>query len=91
MKRRRLRFGGDGCGFLLVTCLVTCCFLAINSTLVQILFGWLSPLGPEFFRRPRMAQLIMFTAPVLLVVVEWWLADRIVDRLSPANGNGEED
>ena len=36
----------------------------------------------------RTEQLIMFAAPVLLVVCEWWLVDQIVDRLTPANGNG---
>ena len=89
MKRRK-RWLGGGCGFLVAACIVTCCFLAINSTLVQVLFAWLAPLGPEFFTKPRVAQLIMFTAPVVLVVFEWWLADVIVDRLTPA-GNGEEE
>jgi len=91
MKLRYSLFRGGGCGFLLATCLVTCCFLAINSTLVQISFAWLSPLGPALLRQPRVAQLIMFAAPVVLVGLEWWLADYIVDRLTPANGNGSEE
>lgn len=88
MNARKRIFGGDGCGFLVATCFVTCCFLAINSTLVRIAFVWLAPLGPEFLRIQRSEQIIMFAAPMLLVVGEWWLVDKIVDWLTPANGNG---
>jgi uncharacterized membrane protein YhdT len=82
MNARKSRFGNGGCGFLVATCVASCCFLAINTKLVQILFAWLAPLGPEFLSRPRWAQLVLFVGPVLLLVCEWWLADQIVDRLT---------
>lgn len=88
MKARRRNSSGDGCGFLVATCFASCCFLALNSALVRVAFLWLAPLGPEFIRLQRTEQLIMFAAPVLLVVGEWWLVDKIVDRLSPWGGNG---
>ena len=86
----RKRFStGDGCGFLVATCFVTCCFLAINGTLARVAFLWLAPLGPDWIRRPRAEQVIMFAAPLLMVVAEWWLVDRIVDQISSTSDNGK--
>lgn len=80
--RRKQRWGRDGCGFLIATCLFTCCFLVINGMLVVTFYAWLAPLGPEFLRNPKTAQAVLFAAPVLLLLVEWWVADYLVDRLT---------
>jgi hypothetical protein len=82
--KTRMPGSGDGCGFLIATCLITCCFLVINALLVAALYTTLSPVAPEMFRRARIAQVILFAGPVLLVFVEWWLFDLVMDWLAPS-------
>jgi hypothetical protein len=73
----------DGCGFLVLTCLFSCFFLVLNSALVVRFYPMLAWAGPSFLRNTRIEQMMMFIGPVLLIVVEWWLVDLIVDLLSP--------
>ncbi len=82
-KRRKYVWGAEGCGFLIFTCIFTCCFLAINALLVTSIYVWLFPYGPEFLREPRIRQVILFAGPIVLVVVEWWLFDLLIDYLAP--------
>jgi hypothetical protein len=81
-KHRKSSIGRDGCGFLLASCIVTCCFLVINALLVHTCYYWMAPLAPPVVRTAKVAQFIMFVGPVLLVIVEWWIFDWFVDRLS---------
>jgi hypothetical protein len=81
-KHRKSSIGRDGCGFLLASCIITCCFLVINALLVHSCYYWLAPFAPPVVRTAKVAQFIMFVGPVLLVIVEWWIFDWFVDRLS---------
>lgn len=73
----------DGCGHFLVTGVVSAFFLVINGVLVASLYTLLAPLGPEFLQHPRAAAAIAVAAPLLFVLVEWWLIDWLVDVFSP--------
>jgi hypothetical protein len=94
--RRRTSTRRDGCGFLVLTCLFTCFFLVLNSGLVSRFYWQLADAGPEFLRNPRVAQMLMFLGPVMLLFLEWWIVDFIVESLTPRRrtgrgGNAEAD
>ncbi|MCH5378164.1 MAG: hypothetical protein JJ992_29765 [Planctomycetes bacterium] len=83
-KARKIRSRRDGCGFLTLTCLFTCFFLILNSAVVSRFYPQFSALWPSLLRQPRVVQMMMFVAPVVLIFFEWWLVDLAADFLSPA-------
>lgn len=70
-----------GCGFLVASCIVSCVFLFLNVAIVTTIYPVLANSGPPLLQNDRVAQALLYAAPVLLVFVEWWLFDLIVDRL----------
>jgi hypothetical protein len=82
-KRRKAKDRRDGCGFLVLTCVFTCFFLVLNSALVAKMYPPLAQLGPDLLSHPRVKQIMMFVGPVVLVFVEWWLVDLVVEVLTP--------
>lgn len=81
MKLRSSPNRRDGCGFLVLTCLFSCLFLVLNSIMVVRMYPLLATLGPAVLRNRGVEQMMMFAGPVLLIFVEWWLVDTIVDGL----------
>ena len=73
----------DGCGFLILTAVFTGIFLVINGGLFSGLYGLWRVIGPEIFSQPKVAQFCMFIGPVVLLVLEWWLVDLLVETLTP--------
>jgi hypothetical protein len=73
----------DGCGHFVATGVVSAFFLVINGVLVTSLYTWLAPLGPPILSHTRAAAVIAIVGPLLLVFVEWWLIDWLVDVISP--------
>jgi hypothetical protein len=72
-----------GCGFLIVSALLTCVLLAINGLIVMNLVNAIMPTLPDEWRQPRVAQAIVFLGPLALLVVEWWICDVTIDWLRP--------
>lgn len=81
VKRGKRRRGGEGCLYLLSVCVTACTLLVINAVVVRALYGFL-PADPEIFAHPRLGRAVMFVAPIMLLVVEWMLIDRLLDLLS---------
>ena len=82
--RRRIRGPRrDGCGFVLLTFLFSCFFLVLNSALISRFIPPLMETGPAFLARPGAVQATLFTGPVILVFVEWWLVDLVVQLVTP--------
>lgn len=76
-----------GCGFLIVSALLTCVLLAINGLIVMNVFIASLPGLPERASDSRIAQAVVFLGPVLLLVVEWWVCDVALDWLRPQRGS----
>ena len=70
-----------GCGFVLTTCAWIFLLLAINCALVSRFGVSLTKYAPEFIRRDKIVQMALFVSPVVMLFVEWWLLDLIVDKL----------
>jgi hypothetical protein len=67
--------------YILATILVSAFLLILNVGVVYTLFGavaqrWL----PEIFSK-KVSQFVMFTVPVLLLIPEWLVYDRLVSPL----------
>lgn len=84
MKRLILHWLSLGAAQALGFLVVAAVLLLLNSTLVASLFQVALDKFPGYMRNQRINQGILFVAPVLLLVLEYWLYDRILDGLFPA-------
>lgn len=83
VKNRSSGLAGEGCGFLLFTCLFACLMLLVNGGLTLSIYSWLAPGGPKWLRDPRVAQSLMYVGPVVLLVIQWWLLDTLFEGFWP--------
>jgi len=51
----------------------------LNSALILEFYP---PLANRDFEYPRVAQLTKFVGPVVLVFLEWWIADLVIDLVT---------
>jgi hypothetical protein len=68
-------------GFLVATLVVTCLFLMLNVPFVR----FLHICSVQYWQQlahPKVTQLTMLIGPLLLLIVEWWVVDAMVHRLS---------
>lgn len=72
----------DGCGFLLATCLLLGVGLFVNATIAMALYTFLKPGLPAMWQSSKVSAFFIFAVPIGLVVVQWWLLDRVIDFLS---------
>jgi hypothetical protein len=72
-----------GCGFLLLSVLVSCVLLVLNGLIVTNVFYASAESLPEVLRDRRASQAVVFLGPVVLLVVQWWAYDVTVDWLWP--------
>ena len=73
-----------GCGYLLLTLLVTCLLLVLNSLIISNLMRTSQGGLPDFLKDRRWVQAIVFVGPLVLVVIQWWAYDVAIDWLWPA-------
>jgi hypothetical protein len=78
-----------GCGFLLVSAMLTCILLGINGLIVMNVVTAIMPLLSDDLKRPRIAQAIVFLGPVLLLFIEWWVCDVSLDWLQPQRASAK--
>ncbi len=87
-KPRRSAFGG--CLFVLSLCVVACALLMTNGMFVSLFYSVVNRTAFSWFQDEKYAEGItrgvMFVGPVLLLVLEWWLADACVDWLARMRG-----
>lgn len=62
--------------------LVICALILINSILTMGIFHMLTSGGPRWLAEPRLAQPLLFLAPLLLLSLELWLGS-VVGRFRP--------
>jgi hypothetical protein len=81
-RQRRFFASSEGCGFILLTCLVSCAALLVNVAVFSGVYTYLEALGPDWLDQPRIEQSIKLIAPVLMLVVEWRLFDLLTDMFA---------
>jgi len=73
-----------GCGFLLVSALLTCVLLGINGLIMMNLVNAVLPTLPaEWRHHSRIGQAAVFVGPLVLLLIEWWICDVTIDWLRP--------
>ncbi|HEX5105715.1 MAG TPA: hypothetical protein VFV87_17970, partial [Pirellulaceae bacterium] len=80
---RSATFARLGCGFLLLSVLISCVLLVFNGLIITNVYAASAATLPEPLRDRRLSQAIVFLGPVLLLVVQWWAFDVTVDWLLP--------
>ena len=73
-----------GCGFLVVSAILTCILLGINALIVTNAYDASRQALPETLRHKGAEQAILFLGPVLFLFIEWWICDVAIDWLRPA-------
>lgn len=80
----------SGCLPLVLTCVVACALLILNSMLVTKYLGVILEGVPSWLRRPKVEQTLLFVLPVIATVIEWWVADWILFFVRERPGGGAE-
>ena len=75
-----------GCGYVAVVTLVACVLLVINSFMVHAALSAYQEVAPPEMSEPRAQQAIQIVLPVILIFMEYWLYDRLVDRFAKREG-----
>ncbi|TWU60390.1 hypothetical protein Poly51_06650 [Rubripirellula tenax] len=70
-----------GCILAIGSALVTSFMLFINGSLVMALISVVSQAGPEWASNAQLSQFLLFTLPVILVIIEWMMIDYVRTRL----------
>ena len=47
----------------------------VNGVIVGMVYAQISPNGPTWLQQPKVAQILMFTTPILLLAAQWWVFD----------------
>lgn len=71
-----------GCLMALGSAVVTCVLLFVNGSLVLAMLTAFSSSGPSWVRKPEFSQFMLFSMPVVLVVVQWMMIDYVRTRFS---------
>jgi hypothetical protein len=80
-----------GCGFLLVSALLTCVLLGINGLIVMNMVNAVLPTLPtQWVHQTRIGQAVVFIGPLVLLVIEWWICDVTMDWLRPLGRSGKK-
>ncbi len=82
-------FARLGCGYVLISLVISCILLGLNGLIVTNLFTAAADSIPEFLQERRAAQAILFAGPVLLLIVQWWAFDVTVDWILPVRAPRE--
>ncbi|TWT76566.1 hypothetical protein CA13_70610 [Planctomycetes bacterium CA13] len=74
-----------GCLATLGSVSVTCVLLFLNASFVMAVMKLIEPQFPSWMDRPGTNQFLLFSIPVVLVVVEWMLIDYARGRFRRPN------
>ena len=77
----------DGFRFVLGTCAVTCVLLVLNGVLVASIYFHTSGTDSVLARYPKLTQAVVFMAPIVLVIIQWWIIDIVSRILARRRGN----
>jgi hypothetical protein len=69
----------SGCLPLLITSIIACLLLIPNGWVAVVLVNSYRMAAPERLENAKLVQAILFVLPFLLLLLEWWLFDRLWD------------
>ena len=63
----------------MATCFFASVMIIANGLVLSSIYKVLIELGPEFLGDARLEQGLMFVGPVVMLIVEWWIFDLLID------------
>jgi hypothetical protein len=84
-KRLRVVVRPGGCAFVLAICIFACVMILVNGTLLANFYEPIEAFGRRLLRSSKLGQGfargVLFVGPVLLLVLEWLVLDRLAGWL----------
>ena len=80
-QRKKRRRRASGCGTTAVTAVVCCIFLAFNGVLIGVGMSMMGKDLPFFLRHAKVIQMVVFVAPVFLLLIQWHLGQFAMERI----------
>lgn len=74
-----------GCLTLIVLLVIASLMFIVNGVIVGMIYAQIAQDGPHWLQQPKVMQIMMFTAPLGLLAIQWWIFDIVsnwVTRLS---------
>ena len=71
-----------GCLILGATLFIASLLFVVNGVVIGMVYAQISPNGPPWLREAKVAQILMFVGPIVLLVVQWWIFDFVSDRVA---------
>ena len=71
-----------GCLMLGVVLVIASLMFIVNGVIVGMVYAQIAQGGPKWLQQPKVIQIMMFTAPLGLLAVQWWVFDLISNWVS---------
>lgn len=68
--------------YVFFACVTACTLLLFNGALVSSVFDWYAPEDSIFQKDVKFKQVATLILPVAMVLMEYWLYDFVIDRLT---------
>lgn len=76
-KRFELTDLAGGCVVATSSAVVSCVLLVINGAFVMALLSVVAGSGQAWISNEKLSQFLLFSCPVLLLFIQWWLIDTL--------------
>ena len=76
----------SGIGFVVLLLLI-CVLIVVNSVIASMVFYAFHTSGPQWLKEPRLAQPVLFLAPLLMLCIEIWIGSLISRFWTRPNGD----
>ena len=76
----------SGIGFVVLLLLI-CVLIVVNSVVTSAVFQAFNAGGPRWLKEPRLAQPVLFLAPLLMLSIEIWIGSLLSRLWTRPNGD----
>jgi hypothetical protein len=66
-----------GCITATTSALLSCLLLVINGAFVMALLSVVAASGQNWITNEKLSQFLLFSVPVILLLIQWWLIDTL--------------
>lgn len=76
-KRFELTDVAGGCVVATASAVISCVLLVINGAFIMALLSVVAGSGQAWITNEKLSQFLLFSCPVLLLFIQWWLIDTL--------------
>lgn len=63
------------------TLFIASLLFVVNGVIIGMIYAQVSRSGPLWLKQAKVAQILMFVGPVVLLVIQWWVFDLVSDQV----------